>query len=48
MKISLYLPKGTTGTTSFIKNELSTASNIKDRVTRLSVISNLNILSYSL
>lgn len=43
MKISLLLPKGTdvAKTRQFIREEQGTARNIKDRVTRNSVVTNL-------
>jgi peptide subunit release factor 1 (eRF1) len=47
MKISYYIPKGKKGYSSFIKNEISSVSNIKDLQTRTSVLKGLTKISAS-
>ena len=41
MTISLYIPKGSSGMTRFIDNEITTARNIKSKQTKESVITGL-------
>ena len=50
MKITILLPKGTDvpKMRNFVRKEQSTARNIKDRVTRLSVINNLGKIAHFL